>query len=128
MYYNKIDYHLKSIENDNKYCPQAVNVRLEDTETIAQRLSTTTMRYKKNELIYIMAEIKELIERILLEGRAVRLDGLCTISPQISGSFDSYHESFNRKKHKINLTITVDDRLDERVNSNLGVRKVHIAD
>lgn len=127
-YGSKLRYHLVGQEDGNKFVPRTISNNLIDTDGLMERIANTTIRYNKNELLYILAEIKKHIEYSLLQGEAVMIDGLLTMRPQVSGNFDDYNERFNHKKHKVKLSITAYSNLDERVNAALGVKKVHVPD
>ena len=87
-------------------------------------MSSTTA---KSDALAVYADLKHVLETKLKLGYNVELEGICTITSSITGKFDSLNDTFDPKRHAVNIRARGSKKLKRIMNTNTKLRKLTTA-
>ena len=97
--------------------------RTVDIKEVVKRMITNGSTVTEPDTLAVYAELQNTLKFFLLNGFSVKLDGICTISTAISGKFDGPTDSFDNKRHAIEVGLRPDQQLKKHLNINKLMHK-----
>ncbi|MBN2212114.1 MAG: DUF4469 domain-containing protein [Sedimentisphaerales bacterium] len=118
LYPSPLDY------GQDSYIAKPARMRVEDIDYLARVIADSGLAASSSEVKSILERTCAIIQQHLSYGIAVRLGDICTLRPTIRGKFDSADDPFDRSRHKVDVTISVNKRLRKVVQRNARVERV----
>lgn len=81
------------------------------TRQLAARMVKEQTPLNASTIQMVINDLANLIAKLASEGRAINLGGVIRVMPVIHGSFDSFDEPWNPKKHKLRISACAGTKL-----------------
>lgn len=122
-----LEYFLIENPRGKNYMARTLAKKRYSKDEFIKRMLQENSELKEDEVRRVLKQALKTTENIVREGDSLSIKGILKVWPVIKGSFTSFDERFNKKRHSISLAASISSAISRGLNKELpltGIRRV----